>query len=180
MKNFFVVFSSFVLAVSLISCCPKSKQTVLGTWEANIVLKSDLAEPSPTGDSIKAFLYTKQDIVLSFAEGGVYTKKVLQEVDRVEFINSSEDVQAVKEYFSKFCNKNLVFNGEYDQKKSIIVFEVRNVQSGDDEPLDYNEFFEKDPSIGDDYYCENYDLKDDALYLNGVKFKKLENKNSAD
>lgn len=174
MRKFFVLFASLLLMISLLSCKSGKKPDISGTWEADIMLKSDLAEPSTTGDIVKAFLYTKQNIVLTFSERGRFSKKVLQEVDRVEFISSSEDVEAAKEYFSRYCNKDLVFSGEYEQKSSIIVFEVSKVQSTGEEAVSYDEYFAKDPSIGADNYCENYEMKDDDLILNGVKFKKAE------
>ena len=135
------------------------------------MLRSELAEAGGGGDSVKAFLYTKQHILLSFLADGSYTKKILQEVDRVEFVNPSEDAEAAKDYYSLYCNKNLLFAGGFYQEDKSIFFEVESVQSGNDEPVTYDEFFARDPSIGDDDYSEGYEVKDGFLFLNGVKFK---------
>ena len=173
MKKSVVFFLAVFLSVFFISCDSKPLPSLLGTWEANLTLKSELKGADSSAPV--AFLYTKQHVLLSFAEGGVYTKKVEQLVDRVELSQPTDDVAAAKEYFSQFFNKNLVFDGEFSQMKGELSFKVVTVQSGTENPLPYLEFFVKDPSIGDEETLSSYELKEDGtLVIDGASFKKAE------
>ena len=161
-----VLFISFFF----LSCESKSIPALLGTWETEITLKSELGDKnSPEG--LEAFLFTKQKITLSFAEGGVYTKHVVQKVDRFESNQKVYDADEEKAYFSQFFDKDLTFDGEYTQRKDFIVFTVESVRSGDEEPLPYMDYFVKDPSIGDDEIVSTYEVKDGLLVIDGVEFK---------
>lgn len=179
MKKSFVLLVSVILSVLFLSCESKSKPGILGKWEAKLTLRSELASKADGSQAPQAYLYTKQTINLIFAEGGTYTRKILQTVDKVELLNSSEDPEAAKEYFSQYYNKDLTFDGDYIQEASAITFNVDTVQGGNDEPLSYEDFFVKDPSIGDDSYSSEYELKDGFLFVDGIKFKKVEQNLSA-
>lgn len=173
MKKSLVLFLSVLLSVLFLSCESKSKPNLLGKWEAKLTLKSELASKADGSAAPQAYLYTKQNITLIFAEGGTYTRKILQVVDRVELLNSSDDPEAAKEYLSQYYNKDLTFDGEYTQESSAITFNVDTVQGGNDQPLPYDEFFVKDPSIGDNSYSSGYEFKDGELFVDGIKFKKI-------
>lgn len=167
-----LLFLSFLTSLLFLSCDSKSIPSLLGTWEAEITLKSELGgKDAPEG--LEAFLFTKQKITLSFAEGGVYTKHVVQQVDRFESNQKIESTEEEKAYFSQFFDKDLTFDGEYSQKKSFIVFTVERVQSAGEESLSYMDYFVKDPSIGEDEITSNYEMKDGFLVLDEVKFKKM-------
>lgn len=174
MKKSLVLFVSIFLSVLFLSCESKSKPNLLGKWEAKLTLKSELASKADGSQAPQAYLYTKQNITLAFAEGGTYTRKILQIVDKVELLNSAEDPEAAKEYLAQFYNKDLTFDGEYTQESSAITFNVDTVQGGDGEPLPYEEYFVKDPSIGDNSYSSGYEFKDGVLFVDGIKFKKVE------
>lgn len=171
MKKFLSFIISILFVFLFISCESKSMPSLLGKWEATITLKSEMAS-SGEDSSTKAYLYTKQNIVFSFSEGGIFTKKILQNVDHVEFVDHAQDTQAAKEYFSKYCDKNLTFDGEFTQKKNAILFMSETVQDGDGEPVPFYEYFAKDPSIGDAEYSLFYEMKDGFLFIDGVKYKK--------
>lgn len=164
-------FIPFFLSALFFSCDSKGRPNILGTWEANITLRTELGDDK--SDSPVAFVYTKQNIILIFAEGGVYTKKVGQVVDRVELADASEDAHAAKEYFSQFFNKSLTFDGEYQQERSSVYFVVNTVRGDDDEGLSYAQYFVKDPSIGEEEYYAVYELKEDGeLLMDGVAYKR--------
>lgn len=166
-----IAFFSVVLSIFFLSCESKSVPNLLGKWETEVTLKSELAG-NEDSDSPQAFLFTKQKISLSFAEGGVYSKKVVQRVDRVEFARDGENAGDAKEYFAQYFDKDLTFDGEYDQMKAFIVFKVQTVQNGDAAPEPYIDYFVKDPSIGDDEVSSAYEVKDGELLIDGVSYKK--------
>ena len=168
----FTVFLG-LLSVLLFSCDSKPLPSLWGTWEAQLTLKTELSDGNP--DSLPIFLYTKQHITLAFAEDGVYTRKIVQTVDRVESMGTVDEAQDAKEYFSQFFNKNLAFDGEYQQEKNTVYFMVNTVQENDGEILPYEQFFMNDPSIGDGELSVMYELKDDGiLLLDGVTYKKVD------
>lgn len=174
MKKSFLFIVSILLSFCFLSCNSKTSVNIIGKWEAKVTLKSELGDGK--SEVPTAYLYTNQEINLAFAEGGIYTKKVVQAVDRVEFSNpsSEEDVAAAKEYLSQFYNKNLTFDGTYQQDANGITFTVENVSGDLGENLSYDDYFSKDPAIGDDEIVSSYEVKDGSLVIDGMKFKKID------
>ncbi len=173
MKKSFVLFVSVVLTFLFVSCRSKSKADILGKWETNLTLKSELSGNEGDGSSV-GFLYSKQKITLAFSEGGVYTKSVIQTVEKAEFPGHEDEEAFAKEYFSQFFNKDLTFDGEYQQKDNSLFMTVDFVQEKDGERLSYSEFFKKDPSIGDEEYSCVYQVKDGFLFVDGIKYSKID------
>ena len=97
MKKSLVLFVSILLSVLFLSCESKSKPNLLGKWEAKLTLKSELASKADGSQAPLAYLYTKQNITLAFAEGGTYTRKILQIVDKVDLIQSVDSVKLARE-----------------------------------------------------------------------------------
>ena len=90
-------------------------------------------------------------------------------------MGTADEAQDAKEYFSQFFNKNLAFDGEYQQEKNTVYFMVNTVQENDGDILPYEQFFMNDPSIGDGELSVMYELKDDrTLLLDGVTYKKVD------
>ncbi|WP_294430332.1 hypothetical protein [uncultured Treponema sp.] len=171
-SKYLIAFFSVLLSFVFISCESKSLPSLLGSWEAEITLKSELGSKD-TGENVDAFLFTKQKITLSFSEGGVFTKHIVQKVDRLESNVEFDDVENPEAYFAQFFNKDLTFDGEYSQKKSYLFFTIETVREGEDEALSYMDYFVKDPSIGDDESSSSYEVKDGVLVIDGVNFKKI-------
>lgn len=176
MKKSSVFFISLFLSVFFLSCNSKPIPSLLGAWEANLTLKSELSGGDSSDSASSAgFLYTKQRVQIAFGEGGVYTKKVEQHVERVEFPQPTGEEDAAKAYFSQFFDKNLVFDGEFSQSKNEITFKIVTVQGDGENPLSYAEFFTKDPSIGDGELTSSYKFTEEGtLVIDGVSFKKAE------
>ena len=173
MKKVSFLVALVLLTVSFFSCKEKSVPSLIGEWKAHLTLKTELSSGTAENPTDAGFLYTKQNLTLAFSEGGIFTRKVVQSVDSVE-IPGNEDENAAKDYFGQFFNKNLSFDGEYEQSADVLSLSVESVRSGDDEPLPYLEFFAKDPSIGDDELSLPYEFKDGFLFVDGVKYTKSE------
>ena len=174
MKKSIILIIPVLISLFFSSCKSKEIPVLLGNWKADVTLKSELAGNESASDSPVAYLYTKQKIDLAFSEGGCYTKKVAQNVEKIEFVKDGGNETEAMEYFSQFFNKNLVFDGEYQQLNGNLCFTVDRVQQNDGASLPYSEAFEKDPSIGDDQIDEPYEVKDGELFIGGVKYKKAD------
>ena len=158
-----------IFTVFFISCSSKKLKVITGKWAGDVTLQSELASKNENTPPV-AFLITKQHVDYLFSEDGHYTKQVQQVVENVEFIDKSAEQEGAKEYFSKYLNKTLVFKGEYEIKRKGITFTVETVQQNDGEVLSYDEFFAKDPAIGESEIYSPYEIEEGSLIIDGVKY----------
>lgn len=167
--SFLVIF----IAILFSSCKSKTIPDIFGNWNSELTLKSELAAPDAT-ESVVAYLYTKQNINITFSDDKTFTKTVKQIVEKVDFVNPKDNSPDAKDFYSKYFNKNLVFEGDYIQTGNNIVFTVLFVRNEGEEPLPYSTFFSKDPSIGEEEFASYYEVLDGKLVIDGVSYKKSE------
>ena len=169
MKQYFFSFITLIF-LSFLSCS-NTTVPVYGAWETDCTLQSELGSESVQSEPV-AYLFSKQHIRYTFNEDGTYTQQVVQTVDRVEFVDSTqqEHIAAAKDYFAQYFNKTLIFTGSYRQQRARIFFTVDTVQSGDAMPVSYDEFYAQDSSIGAEMFSVPYELVQDELILNGLAY----------
>lgn len=157
----------FLCAVASFVCasCQSKRTPVVGTWEANVTMQSELES---TVDIIPAAtLFTEQHILWTFLDDETFTWFVEQRVNNVSFAEPIADEPKAKEAFVKQFTKTLSFSGSYHQFQQTLYVAVEKAQEKTD-----TGFVDFEPPSDLEQRNLPYEILGDTLVMDNITYQR--------
>lgn len=132
-KIFTILICSLFLC--LFSCSVNQNKELIGTWEHNRLLKTELTDNT----NVIGYMYTNQNHSYTLSEDGSYTKKIVQNFKELEWLQINSEITNISEKLQeelKVLNQEYVILGSYMSNKNQILFSPKYLLTADGEQVD--------------------------------------------
>ena len=171
MKKIFTIITTISLLLLASSCKKGEPVDILGKWQSNISMVSELGKSDNPADTI-ANVHIKQENTFTFLESGKFIRTVSQKVESVESFSPDYPPEALMEQFGKNETK-LEIHGNYEASTAGLKVDNYEVVIGD-QTMSYDDYYELDKSQGPAESTVSLRKEEDLLYIGDVKFKKIQ------
>lgn len=149
-----------------ISCSIQQNKELIGTWELNRLLKTELNDKN-NENKIIGYMYIYQSFYLTLEENGTYTKKIVQNFKNIEWTETGSEIinnyDNLKNELTSL-NQEYVILGSYYINKNQILFSPNFLLSDDGEKITIESIKDFLPQLVVDEQ-RFYNINDSQLHL---------------
>ncbi|WP_191016405.1 hypothetical protein [Treponema zioleckii] len=168
MKKYITILLG-ALSVLFISGC-QSNNPLTGKWQASYKIRNGMERPEEKGN-IVLYLNIEQKIEYVFTSKN-FSKKITQNLSSIEKVDEFTLPKSEDEIAKEFASE-ITINGSYNLYGDNINFFAETVTLPDGNEMDFQDYQDLNPTIGDEEYHEEFSINGDKMKLGGVEFKKI-------
>ncbi len=169
MKKYLAILLSLFASFLLFGCV--SKNPLQGKWTASYTVKNGMERPEKQGE-IVLYINLEQKIEYYFTSKN-FTKKISQNLSSIEKVAEFE-LPKTEDEIAKELASEITITGIYNIYGENINFFAESVTLADGSEMDFQDYQELNPAIGEGEYHEEFSLEGGKMKLGGVDFKKAE------
>lgn len=168
MKKYLATLLSVFIAFVLFGC--ESKSPLKGKWTATYTIKNGMERPEKKGE-IVLYINIEQKIEYVFSSKN-FAKKITQNLSSIEKLEEFDIPKSEKEIAQEFASE-ITINGTYNIYGENINFYAESVTFADGTEMDFQDYQDLNPTIGECEYHEEFSIYGEKMKLGGLKFKKI-------
>ena len=169
MKKFIAILFGALSVLFVFAC--QSKRPLNGKWQASYKIRNGMERPENKGN-IVLYINIEQKTEYVFASNN-FSKKITQSLDSIEKVEERTLPNPEEEIAKEFASE-ITISGTYDLYGDNINFFADTVTLPDGKEMDFQDYQEINPTIGEMEYHEEFSMSGDKMNLGGITFKKVE------